>query len=278
MQGFYRHDVDAIGSADALLRLPAAAGGTQAACRCSIYLAGLTCTEETFTDQGRRAALRGRARADAGRARHQPARHATSRATTTPGTSASAPASTSMRRETPWAAHYRMYSYVTRELPALIAAQLPGRPDAPGHLRPLDGRPRRADAARCAIPAGTGRSRPSRRSARPPRCPWGEKAFSGYLGADRTAWADLRRQRAAAPRRRRAPQILVDQGIGDQFLAEQLQAGAARAGLRATPASALTLRRQPGYDHCYYFIQTFMADHVAHPCDRAAPGLSTKTC
>jgi S-formylglutathione hydrolase len=99
----------------------------------------------------------------------------------------------------------------------------------------------------------------------PTRCPWGEKAFSGYLGADRSRWlahdaSALMQAQAKAP----YPQgILIDQGLADKFLADQLhpqhfEAACAQAG------QPLTLRRHAGYDHGYYFIQSFLADHLAH--------------
>ena len=139
--------------------------------------------------QGRRAAARRRARPDAGRAGHQPARAAPARRRRRTGTSASAPASTSTRRATPWAAHYRMYSYVTRELPEVDRRELPGADGPPGHLRPLDGRPRRAGlraAQSAAVPLGVG----VRADLRAVRGAWGQKAFSRYLGDDEPRWAD----------------------------------------------------------------------------------------
>jgi S-formylglutathione hydrolase len=97
----------------------------------------------------------------------------------------------------------------------------------------------------------------------PTRCPWGEKAFTAYLGADRAAWsahdaALLMEAGKGAP----FDDILIDQGLGDQFLESQLkpellEAAAAKAGCK------LTVRRQPGYDHSYFFIASFIAEHVA---------------
>ena len=101
--------------------------------------------------------------------------------------------------------------------------------------------------------------------AAPTRCPWGEKAFSGYLGADRDAWKahDASELVARADAPKFAEGILIDQGLADQFLANQLnpdvfEAACAKAG------QPLTLRRHPDYDHGYYFISTFIADHIAH--------------
>jgi S-formylglutathione hydrolase len=99
----------------------------------------------------------------------------------------------------------------------------------------------------------------------PSDCPWGHKAFSGYLGADRHAWAQhdasqLMRAQSAAP----YPQgILIDQGLADKFLAEQLHPEAFEAACAAV-GQPLTLRRHAGYDHGYYFIASFVHDHLRH--------------
>jgi S-formylglutathione hydrolase len=97
--------------------------------------------------------------------------------------------------------------------------------------------------------------------AAPTQCPWGHKAFAGYLGSDRAAWVEYDAtelvQRATYPR-----PILIDQGTADPFLAEQLKPELfAQAAQRA--GSNVTLRLQPGYDHSYYFIGSFIGDHVA---------------
>src|SRR5690606_4076579 len=98
--------------------------------------------------------------------------------------------------------------------------------------------------------------------AAPMQCPWGEKAFGNYLGADRTTWRDYDATELMGKRAYGRP-ILIDQGLSDQFLAQQLhphlfEAACARQG------QALTLRRHEGYDHGYYFIQTFIEDHLRH--------------
>ncbi|GAO22051.1 S-formylglutathione hydrolase FghA [Alicycliphilus sp. B1] len=99
----------------------------------------------------------------------------------------------------------------------------------------------------------------------PTRCPWGEKAFGGYLGADRAAWAThdataLMHSQAAAPY---PAGILIDQGLADKFLAEQLHPHLFEAAC-ASVGQPLTLRRHAGYDHGYYFIQSFVDDHLRH--------------
>ena len=162
--------------------------------------------------------------------------------------------------ETPWAPHFRMWSYVTEELPALIGEHFPAdmtRQSIMGHSMGGHG----------ALTIGlTLADRFKAVSAfapivAPARVPWGEKALGGYLGPDRAAW---RAHDAVAliEDGARVAELLVDQGDADQFLAEQLKpqllaAACGQAGID------LTLRMQPGYDHSYYFISTFMADHLA---------------
>jgi S-formylglutathione hydrolase len=161
----------------------------------------------------------------------------------------------------PWPQYYRMYSYVTRELPEIVAADLPAQSDATGIFgHSMGGH----GALVCAL------RNPDRYKsvsafapiAAPMQCPWGKKAFSNYLGSDTAAWRDYDATELVA-RRPFPAHILIDQGTGDQFLAEQLlpekfSAAAAKAGQK------LNLRMQPGYDHGYYFMQTFMADHLHH--------------
>jgi S-formylglutathione hydrolase len=161
----------------------------------------------------------------------------------------------------PWSQYYRMYSYVTRELPEIVAANLPIQPDATGIFGHSMGghgalvcalrNPERYKSVSAFAPI-----------AAPSQCPWGKKAFTNYLGADTAAWRDYDATELVA-RRPFPAHILIDQGTGDQFLAEQLlpekfSAAAAKAGQK------LNLRMQPGYDHGYYFMQTFMADHLHH--------------
>ena len=157
-----------------------------------------------------------------------------------------------------------MYSYVTQELREAVLAELPVRERPPRHLRPFDGRPWRAVLAL--------RNPDLYRSvsafapiAAPSRCPWGEKAFVGLSRRGPRSVEALRRERAdeSAAAGRFAEGILIDQGLADQFLAEQLhpevfEAAAAAAG------QTLTLRRHDGYDHGYYFISTFIGEHIAH--------------
>ncbi|MEO8374296.1 MAG: S-formylglutathione hydrolase [Sphingomonas bacterium] len=161
----------------------------------------------------------------------------------------------------PWSANFRMKSYIEDELPALIAAEFPmadlSRQGITGHS--MGGHGALTIALRNA-----GRYRSVSAFApivSPLSCPWGEKALSGYLGADRSAW---RAYDACAliTDGARVSDILVDQGSADTFLTEQLKPELLREAC-AEAGIELTLRMQPGYDHSYYFISTFMADHVA---------------
>ena len=161
--------------------------------------------------------------------------------------------------EAPWAANYRMYSYVTEELPALLAAHFPADMDRQGIMGHSMG-------GHGAITLGLrnpGRYRAVSAFApivAPGQVPWGEKALGRYLGEDRTAW---RRHDAVAliEDGARVAELLVDQGEADTFLAEQLRPDLLEAACAAAGIE-LTLRLQPGYDHSYYFISTFMADHL----------------
>ena len=163
--------------------------------------------------------------------------------------------------EEPWAAHYRMYSYVTAELPALINANFPTHEERQGifghsmgghgALICAFGNPDRYRSVSAFAPICS-----------PTRCPWGEKALTGYLGAERAAWRTYDASLLAADTKW-ASEVLVDQGSADDFLAEQLkphllQEACAAAGI------PLTLRYQAGYDHSYYFMASFMAEHIAH--------------
>lgn len=163
--------------------------------------------------------------------------------------------------QAPWREHYRMYSYVTRELPQLVQSLGGARPDAQGIFgHSMGGH----GALVCAL-----RNPDQYRSvsafapiAAPARCPWGEKAFGGYLGENRAGWlaydATELVQAHGYPR-----SILIDQGARDQFLAEQLQPELFAEACRRAGVE-LKLRFHPHYDHGYYFIATFMEEHLRH--------------
>lgn len=161
--------------------------------------------------------------------------------------------------EEPWAKHFRMWTYVTEELPALVEAEFPadvGRQGITGHS--MGGHGALTVALR-----NPGRFRSVSAFSpivAPSRVPWGSKALGGYLSDAEGVW---RRHDAVAliEDGARTPGLLVDIGTDDPFLAEQLrpellERACADAGI------PLTLRRQPGYDHSYYFVSTFMADHL----------------
>ena len=163
--------------------------------------------------------------------------------------------------ESPWSANYRMYSYVTLELPALIAAHLPARSGVAGIFgHSMGGH----GALVCALrnPEVYQSVSAFAPIAAPSRCPWGRKAFTNYLGSNEEAW---RRYDASELVARATIQrdILIDQGTADKFLQEQLLPEVFAAAARMS-GQRLTLRMQAGYDHGYYFIQTFMADHLRH--------------
>lgn len=160
----------------------------------------------------------------------------------------------------PWARHYRMYDYVVSELPALVEANLPvdGRRGIAGHSMGGHG------ALICAL-KNPGRYRSVSAFApisNPMDCPWGQKAFSRYLGEDRARWREWDACALIAEAGERLP-ILVDQGESDDFLRDQLKPEALESAARAA-GHPLTLRRQPGYDHSYYFIASFIEDHLRH--------------
>ena len=160
----------------------------------------------------------------------------------------------------PWTPHFRMRSYVERELPALIAEHFPvdmDRQGITGHSMGGHG----------ALTIGL-RNPATFRSisafapiVSPLNCPWGEKALSGYLGDDRAAWREYDAC-ALIEDGARADALLVDQGTGDQFLEEQLKPQLLADACKDANIP-LTLNLRSGYDHSYYFISSFMADHVA---------------
>ncbi len=223
------------------------------------YLAGLTCNEETFLIKAgavRLAAEHGLmlvAPDTSPRGLNLPGEHDSWDFGVAAGFYVDAEAE-------PWARHYRMYSYVAKELPALIEAQFPARHDRRG----IFGHSMGGHGALVAALKNPGRYQSLSALApisNPTAVPWGEKAFGHYLGPDRQRWAvwDASLLIRAAPY---ADDILVDQGMADKFLHDQLRPDALEAAAGAS-GQALTLRRHEGYDHSYWFIQSFVADHIA---------------
>jgi S-formylglutathione hydrolase len=224
------------------------------------YLAGLTCTEETFPIKA------GAQRLAAEHGLMLVAPDTSPRGPRLPGDDASwdfglAAGFYLDATQAPWSAHYRMYSYVTRELPELVAREFSqadtSRQSIMGHSMGGHG------ALVCAL-----RNPQQYRSASafapivaPSQVPWGRKAFSNYLGANRDEWLayDATHIVQQSPR---IDTILVDQGLGDKFLAEQLRPDLFEDACRRS-GQKLQLRRHAEYDHGYYFIQTFMPDHIA---------------
>jgi len=279
VQRFYRHQSVEIGlpmrfsiflPEVALGRAPLSGEGTEvhqpaavAAVPGHFYLAGLTCTEETFPTKAA--------------AQQHAAAHGL--ALISPDTS---PRGANMAGESdtwdfgvgagfyldatqaPWSTHYRMYSYIVKELTALVCDTLPvdrTRLGIFGHSMGGHGalvlglrEPELFKSISAFAPI-----------AAPRHCAWGQKAFSGYLGADRVAWSAYDASALMASRKAPLPHpILIDQGLGDKFLHDQqLQPEHFEAACAAV-GQPLTMRKHARYDHGYYFIASFMADHIAH--------------
>ncbi len=224
------------------------------------YLAGLTCTEETFFIKA------GAQRLAAELGLMLVACDTSPRELNLPGDSESWDFGVAAgfyldATAEPWAGHYRMGTYVNEELPALIEANFPARTDRRGIFGHSMGghgalvtalrNPQRWHSVSAFAPISN-----------PVAVPWGEKAFGNYLGADRKAWEAY--DASLLMRARPYPgELLVDQGMADAFLEKQLQPQALEAAARAS-GQQLSLRRQAGYDHSYWFIQSFVADHLQH--------------
>jgi len=222
------------------------------------YLAGLTCTEETFVTK-------------AGALEHA-ARHGillvapdTSPRVQLPGDRDSwdfgiAAGFYLNATQSPWAPHYRMYSYVVDELPQLIGARF----NADIHNAGIMGHSMGGHGALTIALKNPQKYRSLSAFApisAPMQVPWGVKAFTGYLGENRAAWADYDACDLLSHGRRFPETILVDQGLADKFLQDQLKPELLEAAAKAA-GQRLELRMHRGYDHGYFFIQTFMRDHI----------------
>ncbi|KMY85613.1 S-formylglutathione hydrolase [Candidatus Paraburkholderia calva] len=263
VQGIYKHALESIGLPMRFsVFLPKEASSSKVPAL--FYLAGLTCTEETFPIKAgaqRYAAKHGIALI---------APDTSPRGADVPGEKdawdfgVGAGFYVDATRE-PWSKHYRMYSYVTQDLRRAVLAELPIREDRLGIFgHSMGGHGalvlalRNPDIYYRSVSAFAPIAAPS-------QCPWGVKAFSGYLGDDREAWKqyDASELVRGANVSRFENGILIDQGLGDQFLAEQLhpdvfERNAQKAGHK------VTVRRHDGYDHGYSFISTFVGAHVAY--------------
>jgi len=161
--------------------------------------------------------------------------------------------------QAPFAPHYRMQDYIEQELPALIGAHFPAdmaRQAIMGHSMGGHGaltialrNPDRFKSVSAFAPIVS-----------PLNCPWGHKALSGYLGSDQNLWEEYDAC-ALIQKGARLDDLLVDQGEADNFLVDQLKPELLEAACEQA-GQKLTLRRQPGYDHSYYFISSFMAEHL----------------
>lgn len=162
--------------------------------------------------------------------------------------------------QAPWSAHYRIYDYIVAELPALIEANFPAT-DARG----ISGHSMGGHGALIVALKNPGRYRSVSAFSpivAPSRAPWGQKALAAYLGADSSAWREWDATELIAGASERL-MLLVDQGDADEFLDNQLKPQLLQDACIAA-GHPLTLRLQPGYDHSYYFIQSFIGEHIAH--------------
>ncbi len=263
VQRFYRHDAQAIGLPMRFsVFIPASAKG-QAGKSCALfYLAGLTCTEETFMIKGGAQ----RVAAEEGLILISPdtsPRGAHIAGETDAWDFGAGAGFYVDATEAPWSAHYRMYSYIL-ELRALLEQELnldPQRTGIFGHS--MGGHGALVLALRN---PGLFRSVSAFAPiAAPSQCPWGKKAFTGYLGNDASTWQQYDASALMAAMQGQAAPfpdgILIDQGLADKFLADQLFPDVFEAACRDA-GQPLTLRRHAGYDHGYYFISTFVEDHL----------------
>ncbi len=260
-QGFYSHQSEITGGTMnfAVFQPPQARQG--ASVPLLIFLSGLTCSEENFTVK----AGAQRLAAELGLMLLVP--DTSPRGAAVAGEDESYDLGTGAgfyvdATQEPWSPSYRMYSYITEELPMLIAEHFPADMARQGifghsmgghgaltlHLKNPDVyRTVSAFSPICA----------------PMRCPWGEKALNAYLGTDRDTWRPYDACALLEDGVKSEAVLLIDQGAGDAFLEEQLQPQLLAAACQAA-GQEIELRMQPDYDHSYYFIATFMEEHLRH--------------
>ena len=272
-QRFYKHDSKEIGlpMKFSVFLPPQAAHGLVPAL---IYLAGLTCNEETFMSK----AGAQRKAAELGLALIAP--DTSPRGANVPGESESWDFGAGAGfyvdgTQAPWAKNWRMESYITQELLPLTTQQFAidgQRIGIFGHSMGGHG----ALTLALKYPALFKSVSAFAPICAPAQCPWGRKAFTGYLGPDESGWAAhdataLMGKLIAAPY---PGGILIDQGLADKFLAEQLHPHLFKAAC-ASVGQPLTLREHAGYDHGYYFVATFIADHLRHHAQQLQNGSDT---
>jgi len=265
VQGFYRHASTVIGlpMRFGVYRPPQALGPNARPVPVLFYLAGLTCTEETFAIK----AGAQRVAAELGLMLVTP--------DTSPRDTGVAGADAAWdfghgagfyldATQPPFAHHWRMESWVTGELPAVLAQHFPVQAADGLHMGVFGHSMGGHGALTLALRhPGLFKSVSALAPiAAPMQCPWGVKAFRGYLGDERSAWA-AHDATALIQAGARCPPLLVDQGEADKFLAEQLHPHLLEAACRDA-GQPLTLRRHAGYDHGYYFIASFVEDHLRH--------------
>jgi len=259
VQGFYEHASSTIGLPMRLgvYQPPQARHGPVPTV---FYLAGLTCTEETFAIK----AGAQRVAAELGLMLVTP--DTSPRGAQVPGEADSWDFGVGAgfyldATQQPWTTHWRMGSYITQELHQLVLDRFPARADQIG----IFGHSMGGHGALTLALQNPGLYRSVSAFApiaAPSQCPWGIKAFTGYLGTDKRAWVrhdatELVKSGASVPH------ILIDQGMCDPFLAEQLHPHLFEAACKAV-GQPLTLRRHPDYDHGYYFIASLVEDHLRH--------------
>jgi S-formylglutathione hydrolase len=264
VQGFYRHDSTATGGP---MRFGVFVPDGGRARPAVYYLAGLTCTEETFAMKA------GAQRAAAALGLVLITCDTSPRHARYPGDDAEEDFGLGAgfyldATQEPWRASYRMDTYVTRELPAVVEANFP----VIGGARGLFGHSMGGHGALALALRNPDRYRSVSAFApivAPSRVPWGRKAFAGYLGPDQAAWSAYDACALVRARPLSIP-LLVDQGTADKFLDVQLRPELFEAAC-ADAGQSLQLRRHAGYDHSYYFIASFVDEHLAHHARALVP-------
>lgn len=233
------------------------------------FLSGLTCTEENFTTKA------GAQQFAAKYGVMLVAPDTSPRNTGTPGEEQDWDLGTGAgfyvnATAEPWKTHYQMYSYVTQELPALVAQHFPVQSDRQGIFgHSMGGHGALVCALKC---PGQYRSVSALAPiAAPTRCPWGHKAFTNYLGDDPEAWKAYDASELVAMHRFNGT-ILIDQGTADPFLENQLMPEVFEQACTKV-GQPVILRKQTGYDHSYYFIASFIEDHIRHHAEALWQGM-----